>query len=132
MGPTLWYILKIYHDSYQRTIDLDGGLLSELFPITVGVKHGGILSPALFKEYIDELIHNCTHANVGAIFNKINVSIIVYADDILLLSPVDSHLQILLNICNDYSNLWRINFNAAKSNNGRIWTTILQRINILY
>ena len=53
---------------------------------------------------------------MGAIFNKINVSIIVYADDILLLSPVDSHLQILLNICNDYSNLWRINFNATKSN----------------
>ena len=58
---------------------------------------GGILSPALFTEYIDELILNCTNTNVGA-FIKINVAIIVYADDILLLSPVDSHLQILLNI----------------------------------
>ena len=104
MDPTLWYILKIYYDSSQGTIDLDGGLLSDLFPITVEVKQGGILSPALFKEYIDKLIHNCTNANVGAIFNKINVSIIVYADDILLLSPVDSLLQLLINICNDYSN----------------------------
>ena len=128
MDPTLWYILKIYYDSSQGTIDLDGG---DLFPITVGVKQGGILSPALFKEYIDELIHNCTNANVGAIFNKINVSITVYADDILLLSPVDSHLQILLNICNDYSNLWRINFNAAKSNIVELDHNFT-KINILY
>ena len=66
---TMWYILKIYYDSSQGTIALDDGFLSELFPITVGVKQGGILSPDLFKVFIDELIHNCTEKNVGAMFN---------------------------------------------------------------
>ena len=94
MDQTLWYILKIYYDSSQGTIELGNGLLSELFPITVGVKQGGILSSAY----------------------TINISIIVYADDILLLSPVDSHLQRLLDICDAYSKFWRIKFNAKKSN----------------
>ena len=79
------------------------------------MKQGGILSPALFQAYIDDLIHQCTKANIGATLNKLNVSIIVYADEIILLSSVDSHLQNLLNICQEYSLKWRINFNASKS-----------------
>ena len=50
MDQTLWYILKIYYDSSQGTIDLGSGILSELFPITVGVKQEGILSPSLYFE----------------------------------------------------------------------------------
>ena len=49
MDQTLWYILKIYYDSSQGTIELGNGLLSELFPITVGVKQEGILSSPLFE-----------------------------------------------------------------------------------
>ena len=40
----------------------------------------------------------------------------MYADDILLISPVDSHLQYLLHICESHGNLWRIKFNPKKSN----------------
>ena len=116
MDPTMWYILKIYYDSSKGTIDLGDGLLSDLFPISFGVKQGGILSPSLFHAYIDELIYECTNENIGAVFNKINVSIIVYADDIILLASVDSHLQKLLNICHNYSKTWRLKFNPNKSN----------------
>ena len=92
----MWYILKIYYDSSKGTIDIGDGLLSDMFTISFGVKQGGILSPSLFHAYIDELIYYCTDANIGAIFNKVNVSIIVYADDIILISSIDSHLQKLL------------------------------------
>ena len=112
----MWYILKIYYDSSKGTIDLGEGLLSELFTISFGVKQGGILSPSLFHAYIDDLIYTCTNAEIGAVFNKINVSIIVYADDIILISSVDSHLQKLLNICTSYSETWRLKFNPNKSN----------------
>ncbi len=44
------------------------------------------------------------------------MSIIVYADDILLISPVDSQLQKLLDVCTEYSEKWRIKFNTSKSN----------------
>ena len=64
MDQTLWYILKIYFDSSQGTIDLGNGLLSELFPITVGVKQGGILSPHLFENKIDDLIYECINEGI--------------------------------------------------------------------
>ena len=66
--------------------------------------------------FIYNINHECTQENIGAFFNKLNVSIIVYADDIILMSSVDAHLQKLLNICETYSDLWRLKFNASKSN----------------
>ena len=75
-----------------------------------------MLSPSLFNSIIDDLIYACINERIGARIENINASIIVYADDIILLSPVDSHLQKLLNICDDYSKSWRMRFNAKKSN----------------
>ena len=112
----MWYILKIYYDSSQGTIDLGNGILSELFPLTVGVKQEGILSPSLFYAFIDDLIHQCTKKNIGAYLYRLNISIIVYADDIILLSPSDTQLEMLFDTCGEYSKFWRIKFNAKKWN----------------
>ena len=53
--------------------------------------------------------------NIGASLNELNVSILVYADDILLISPLDKHLQKLLNICSKFGSDWHIKFNPSKS-----------------
>ena len=63
-----------------------------MFAINSGLKQGGVLSSFLF---IDELISECVRFNIG----KSNTCIIVYADDIILISSVDAHLQILLDEC---------------------------------
>jgi hypothetical protein len=65
---------------------------------------------------IDELIFTLVNEDIGAHINDINVSTIVYADDIVLLSTGFSHLQRLLDICDEFSKNWRIRFNAKKSN----------------
>ena len=116
MHITLWVLLKKYYDMSHGTILLPDLNFSALFEIETGVKQGGILSPFLFNDFIDELIILCVDANKGAIFDELNVSIIVYADDILLISPLDSDLQFLLDICSKYSSDWRLKFNASKSN----------------
>lgn len=111
-----WIILKKYYDLSKGTITLSDFSLSELIIINCGVKQGGILSPFLFNVYINDLIAECIDARVGALLANLNVSILVYADDILLISPIDSHMRILLDICSNYGNLWRIKFNPLKSN----------------
>ena len=111
-----WFILKMYYDSSMAVLLLDFDILSSLFIINCGVKQGGILSPFLFNIFINDLIIECCDANLGALIGNLNVCIIVYADDILLISSVDSHLQKLLDICSNYSQVWRIKFNSSKSN----------------
>jgi len=92
----------------------DRTIFSE-FQINCGVKQGGILSPYLFNCFIDDLICEITNRNVGALYKNLNTSIVVYADDILLISPVGRHLQIMLDICSKYSSDWLIKFNPSKS-----------------
>ena len=48
--------------------------------------------------------------------HNINTSIIVYADDIILISPLETHHQSLLDICAKYGKDWNIKFNTQKSN----------------
>ena len=46
----------------------------------------------MFNIFINDLIEECLEKNIGAQYMNLNISIIVYADDILLISPVDKHL----------------------------------------
>ena len=66
--------------------------------------------------FINELIEQCCQLNLGATYEGENVSILVYADDILLISPVDKHLQDLLDKCTAFSEKWCVKFNPNKSN----------------
>ena len=116
MDITFWFILKIYYDSSEGTILMMDNCLSELFKINVGVKQGGYLSPPLYGKLIDDLIKLCINAKSGALLKSINTCIIVYADDILLISPNDHQLQKLLDICGNYGDMWKIKFNSLKSN----------------
>ena len=115
LNDTYWFLLKLYYDSSTGIILSKNLSTFAEFSINCGVKQGGILSPFLFNIFIDDLIKECTDLQIGALFYDLNVSILVYADDILLISPVDSHLQRLLNICSNYSEKWLIKFNPNKS-----------------
>ena len=61
-----------------------------------GVKQGGILSPTLFNFYYDDMIIDCLKLSAGAELAGENVSIVVYADDVIILSPSLKQLQSLV------------------------------------
>jgi len=88
------------------------GLYSATFNIDFGVRQGSVLSPTLFAVYINDIISSF-HITKGC-------SIILYADDILLLSPSITELERLLHCCERELNYLDMNINFNKSSCLRI------------
>jgi Reverse transcriptase (RNA-dependent DNA polymerase)/Endonuclease/Exonuclease/phosphatase family len=72
---------------------------SYFFRLLAGVRQDGVLSPVLFSVYIDDSVHEIIKADTGCYMSSICVSIFLFADDILLVSPTITGLQTLLNVC---------------------------------
>ena len=110
----LWRILHIYYGNSRAMVKYDG-LTSHVFNISEGVKQGGVVSSYLFNFFINDLIENCVNLDIGAKINRLNLSIIAYCDDVMILSPSVGQAIKLLNECFSYSIQWKIEFNPKKS-----------------
>ena len=66
--------------------------------ICFSVRQGGVLSPYLFSMFIDDLVKYVNKANVGCRIRAICTAIYLYADDVILLAPSVSALQVLVGI----------------------------------
>ena len=110
----IWRAIYFYYKNSKIIVKMDG-MVSEPYKTTEGAKQGGVLSSFLFNYFINDMIKNCLEKNIGAKLGKINVSIVAHCDDVILMSPTIKHLQILLNICGDYAEKWKIEFNSTKS-----------------
>ena len=72
-------------------------VLSELFRLLAGVRQGGVLSPALFTVYVDDLLVKLN--KFGCSMFGLSVGALMYADDIILLAPSINELQKMMLIC---------------------------------
>ena len=74
-----------------------------------------MLSPYHFAVYIDDVIQHVKSLNVGCMFRLVNASIILYADDILLLAPSICSLENLLLACETKLHKLDLAINVKKS-----------------
>ena len=101
----IWRIsLVLYYKESKIRVKYDG-TLSEMVKCTEGVKQGGILSPYLFNFYINDLIVGCFEKNIGAEINNMNLSVLAYCDDLIIISPSHKHCEMLLSECDQYSHM---------------------------
>ena len=68
-----------------------------------GVRQGAVSSAILFSVYIDDLILVLKRSRLGCEIDGIYFGILVYADDILLLSASRMGLQSMVNICERFT-----------------------------
>jgi hypothetical protein len=92
-----------------------GNTQSTSFYVSNGVRQGGILSPALFNAYMDDLSRHLGTCQTGCMVGEMLINHFLYADDLVILSPSSSGFQQLLNICSDYGVEFDIEYNAKKS-----------------
>ena len=74
-----------------------------------------MLSPYLFTVYIDSVYQKAAATRAGCYFKGICFSILMYADDIILLAPSVSALQHLLDVCESELQYLDMSINVNKS-----------------
>ena len=90
---------------------------SDWFPITAGVRQGGVLSPDFYGIYVDELILILKNHGIGCYVRGIFAAALFYADDMAVLAPSIKGLQHLLSLCHGYCIEWDILLNTKKTKN---------------
>jgi len=80
--------------------------------VLCGVRQGGILSPILFKIYVNDLIDSLRATNVGCSISNVFMGCIMYAVDLILISPTVGCLHCTLTVRTDYGQSFDIVFNA--------------------
>lgn len=83
------------------------GLLSDFFSLDIGVRQGSVLAPIFFAVCINDIIKLCSQCNLG--------DILVYADDILVITRSVTGLQQLIFVVENYIQSLDLSINSVKS-----------------
>ena len=92
-----------------------GNSCSNKFYVTNGVKQSGILSPALFNVYMNNLSLTLNQSGIGGFLGDSLINHICYVDDLCLIALSSSGMQHLLDLCSVYATNHQLSYNATKS-----------------
>ena len=124
----LWYkliklgirgkILEVIRSMYKciKSKVKNMNTLSSEFTCYLGVRQGECLSPFLFSMYLNDLEQDFIQKGVQGIdVGMLNLCLLLYADDIILLANSADNLQNSLNVLADYCTRWKLTVNTAKT-----------------
>lgn len=77
---------------------------------------GDVLSPTLFNIFLNNLAVELKDLGLGININNRNICILLYADDIVLLSDNELNLQRMLDHMYNWCIKWRLKINETKTN----------------
>ena len=88
-------------------------MFTDWFETSFGVKQGDILSQTLSALFVND--SQIKESNLGVCIGDIKISILLYADDIILLAESESDLQNMLNMVRLWCYRWRSAINKSKT-----------------
>ena len=111
----LYENIKCIYSEATCSINVNN-ILTEWFATESGVIQGDTLSPTLFNIFINDMVSDVNSLNLGIPLDNECVSILLYADDIVVLSENEDNLQCILDTIYSWSRKNLIKFNEKKSN----------------
>ena len=109
----IWRVIKNIYERVESCV-LVGNEKTEYFEIDLGVRQGCILSPILFSLFINGLGEELRKKNIGAKIGNLQIPILMFADDIVLIGNTKEELLELMKITYEYSIKWKFAFNYDK------------------
>jgi hypothetical protein len=113
--PCNMYRLLIYWYSNQQINIRWKHVVTTSFYMKNGTRQGSLLSPFLISVYMRDVTDCVVNSRLGCHVGGFASCIILYADDIVILSPTWLAQQKLLNLCVDAVAGLGMSFNATKS-----------------
>ncbi len=106
-------IKGIYHRA-QCAVRING-FMTDWFSSTQGTKQGDNLSPNCFSMYLNPLLSELKASGSGVSIDNDKVSVLAYADDLVLLAESSQDLQRLIDILQSWCYRWRLSVNIDKT-----------------
>ena len=91
------------------------GVFSNPYTISAGVRQGGVLSLFLFACYVDNLILTLVNDGLGCHIGLQCMSVLMYADDLMLIYGSLTQLQAMINACTAELEALDLTVNVRKS-----------------
>lgn len=108
-GKLLQVIQSLYNN--VKSCVKNGGVISDV----MGLMQGEVLSPLFFAFYVIDFEINFIKNNFPSIeLQMINIFLLMFADDMVLIAGTPAGLQSMLNTINEYTIEWDLNVNVSK------------------
>ena len=112
-GNFYFAVKALYRDT-KSCVKINN-MYTEWFQVNNGVRQGDSMSPTLFSLFINDLATDVKDLELGVKVGGQDISILLYADDIVLISPTAENLQQMLNEVSNWCLKWGMRINPSKT-----------------
>ena len=110
-------LFKALYTNNAAFVKVNNDVNTDWFDVPNGVRQGDPLSPNLFNIFINELVKYLKSLKIGIdIGHDLKISVLLYADDIILLGSDETGLQSLLLALQSWCSMWELKVNIEKYN----------------
>ena len=108
--------IKSMYSSIRSCVKINHNTLTELFSCNKVIRQGDGLSPVLFSLFMNDLPQYFKESkSPGAMLGNRTINCLMYADDLLIISPSPEGLQQSLNVIHRHAQQWKLKVNTKKS-----------------
>lgn len=114
ISGNMYSAIKAMYETNNYTIGLNN-VFTPWFNADIGVRQGDCLSSTLFAMFINDMAKNVKALNNGILIEGNNVCILLFADDIAIITDNEENLQNMFNEIQKWCFKWRLNVNCNKT-----------------
>ena len=114
LSGKFYHAIKALYKASKSSVQINN-VVSKWFDVTNEVRQGDSFSPTLFSIYLNDLVTEMNDLNAGVAVADICITLLLYADDIVLLAPNEEKLQSMLNVVDKWCRTWGMEINSKKT-----------------
>ena len=114
VNGNFYHAIKSLYSNTRSCVQVNDKL-TDWFDVKTGVRQGDSLSPTLFSIFLNDLAEEIKSLDAGIMVGGLILSILLYADDIVLIAPTPEKLQAMLDVVTSWCRKWGMDINAKKT-----------------